>query len=378
MRVNISVHGRWHAFELANGLHRRGAMGRLVTTYPARLARRFVSEGMDIRSWPLLELRRRLYDRWHIGTKPDLAIAAAFARYAAQTAISNADILVGWSSATLEAIAPARAAGLKVVVERGSTHIRNQMRILTEAYDDFGLVYEGTQAGIIERELAEYDAADAIAVPTSYAADTFVAEGIARDRLIVNAYGVDLARFAPAPRAVDTGRPVRVLFVGRVGIQKGVPWLLKAFASVDRAAEFHLIGPVDREAAAFLGERSANVVVRGALPGPALAAEYERADIFCLPSLQEGGVPLTLLQAMASGLPSIVSPAAQGPLCTERDGLVVPAKSIEGMAAALDRLIRSPEERLAMGANARNVVAHGYGWQDYADRALAAYQTLLA
>ena len=141
MRVNISVHGRWHAFELANGLHRRGAMGRLVTTYPARLARRFVSEGMDIRSWPLLELRRRLYDRWHIGTKPDLAIAAAFARYAAQTAISNADILVGWSSATLEAIAPARAAGLKVVVERGSTHIRNQMRILTEAYDDFGLVY---------------------------------------------------------------------------------------------------------------------------------------------------------------------------------------------------------------------------------------------
>lgn len=353
-------------------------MGRLVTTYPEIVARRFVAPGIEIRSRPLLELRRRLYDRWHIGAKPDLAIATAFARYAARTATSNADILVGWSSATFEAIAPARARGVKVVVERGSTHILNQMRILTEAYEEFGLVYQGTEAGIIERELAEYDAADAIAVPTSYAADTFVAEGIARDKLIVNPYGVDLARFAPAPPMGDVTRPVRVLFVGRVGIQKGVPWLLKAFARLERQAELHLIGPVDAEAAAFLDARGANVVVRGALPGPALAAEYAAADIFCLPSLQEGGVPLTLLQAMASGLPCVVSPAAQGPLGDGREGLVVPTKSVDDMAMALDRLIRSPEERKSMGEKARAVVAQGYGWQDYADRALAAYGTLLA
>lgn len=377
MRVNISVHGRWHAFELANGLHRRGAMGRLVTTYPAIVARRFVAPGIEIRSRPLLELRRRLYDRWQIGAKPDLAIAIAFARYAARTATSDADILVGWSSAILEAIALARSGGLKVVVERGSTHILNQMRILTEAYDEFGLVYDGTQAGIIERELAEYDAADAIAVPTSFAADSFVAEGIARDKLIVNPYGVDLTRFEPTPSDPNTTRPVRVLFVGRVGIQKGVPWLLKAFARLDGAAELHLIGPVDSEAAVFLGSRSANVVVRGALPGPALAAEYAAADVFCLPSLQEG-MPLTLLQAMASGLPSVVSPAAQGPVCDGLEGLVVPAKSVDDMAAALERLIRSPEERRSMGTKARAVVAQGYGWQDYADRALAAYGTILA
>lgn len=302
----------------------------------------------------------------------------AFARYAARTATSDADILVGWSSATLEAIAPARARGLKVVVERGSTHILNQMRILTEAYDEFGLVYDGTQTGIVERELAEYDAADAIAVPTSFAADSFVAEGIARAKLIVNSYGVDLARFAPAPRDPNTTRPVRALFVGRVGIQKGVPWLLKAFARLNRAAELHLIGPVDPEATAFLSAPSANVVVRGALPGPALAAEYAAADIFCLPSLQEGGVPLTLLQAMASALPCVVSPAAQGPVRDGHEGLVVPAKSVDDMAAALDRLIRSSDERRSMGAQARAVVAQGYGWQDYADRALSAYKALLA
>lgn len=376
MKVNISVHGRWHAFELANGLQRRGAMGVLATTYPALVARRFLDPNIELRTRPILEVRRRLYDRWRIGAKPDLEIATAFARYAARTVTSGADILVGWSSGMLETIAPAHANGLKVVVERGSTHIRNQIRILGEAYAGFGLTYAGTQDGIVERELAEYDAADAIAVPTRYAADTFVAEGFAREKLIVNPYGVDLAGFAPGDRGVRRGA-VRIMSVGRVGIQKGTPWLIDAVAQLDKKAELHLIGPVDDEAGAFLGRAGKNVTVRGPLPRSALAAEYAAGDIFCLPSLQEG-MPLTLLQAMASGLPCVVTPAAQGQIRDGVDGIVVRPRSSDEIAAALARLIAARDERLAMGAAARQSVVQGYGWQDYADRALAAYETLRA
>ena len=60
MKINISVHGRWHAFELANGLHYRGVMGRLVTTYPRMVARRFVGPEIELRTKPWLELRRGL------------------------------------------------------------------------------------------------------------------------------------------------------------------------------------------------------------------------------------------------------------------------------------------------------------------------------
>jgi len=378
VKVNISVHGRWHAFELANGLHRRGVLGRLATTYPAVVARRFLEPGIDLRTRPLLEIRRRIFDRWHVGGKPDLAIAQDFARFAARTMTSQADILVGWSSATLEAIGPARAAGLKVVIERGSTHIRNQMRVLGTAYAEFGLDYRGTDDEIIERELAEYEQCDAIAVPSHYAADTFVAEGIDRAKLIVNPYGVDLTQFAPPAMRPAIARPIRILFVGRVGIQKGVPWLLTAAARMAEGVEVHLVGPVDAEAEQFLRSRSANVFVRGALPRADLVTEYAQADIFCLPSLQEGGVPLTLLQAMASGLACVVTPAAQGPIREGREGLVVDEKSPDALADALRRLIESPEERAAMGAAARQAVVTGYGWQDYADRAVAAYRTLLS
>jgi glycosyltransferase involved in cell wall biosynthesis len=378
VKVNISVHGRWHAFELANGLHRRDVLGCLATTYPAIVARRFLDADIDLRTRPLLELRRRIHDRWRLGAKPDLAIAKAFARFTARTMASNADVLVGWSSATLEAIQPARAAGLKVVIERGSTHIRNQMRVLSAAYAEFGLDYRGTDDEIIGRELAEYEQCDAIAVPSHYAADTFVAEGIARTKLIVNPYGVDLDQFMPPAGRATMIQPIRILFVGRVGIQKGVPWLLAAVGKLSGTAELHLVGPVDDEAAPFLASLPANVVVRGAMSRADLVHEYARADIFCLPSLQEGGVPLTLLQAMASGLPSVVTPAAQGPVRDGKEGLVVAERSPEALSAALDRLMASAEERRAMGVAARAAVAGGHDWQDYADRAVAAYRTLLS
>jgi glycosyltransferase involved in cell wall biosynthesis len=377
MKVNISVHGRWHAFELANGLHARGAMGRLATTYPKLVARRFLAPGIEIRAHPSLEVRRRLYDRWRVGPKPDLAIARAFGRFAATVAVDDADMLVGWSAGILEAIAPARAARMKVVVERGSTHIRNQVRILTEAYEEFGLRYDGTDPEIVARELAEYEGADAIAVPTDYAASTFIAEGVPRDKLIVNPYGVDLARFAPAVTR-PPNRPIRVLCVGRVGIQKGIPWLIRAFGKVGFGAELHLVGPIDDEAASFLGERGSNVFLRGPLRGSDLPAEYAAADIFCLPSLQEG-MPLTLLQAMASGLPAVVTPpAGSGLVSTGEQGIMVPVRNVDGLAHALERLIGSAEVRRHLGENARRVVATGHGWDEYAARALAAYRGLLA
>lgn len=378
MKVNISVHGRWHAFELANGLHRRGVLKRLATTYPAIVARRFLDPGIELRTRPLLEIRRRIYDRWGLGSKPDLEIAEAFARFAARTMIADADILVGWSSATLEAIAPAQAAGMKVVVERGSTHIRNQIRILSAAYAEFGLDYRGTDDEVIERELAEYDGCDAIAVPSRYAAETFVAEGIPRDKMIVNPYGVDLAQFSPPSERPSDRHRLRVLFVGRVGIQKGVPWLIEAARKVGGAIELHLVGPVDPEADQFIAGRPDNVVVRGPLARADLVGEYARADLFCLPSLQEGGIPLSLLQAMASGLPSVVTPAAQGPVHDGIEGVVAADKSPEALAAAFERLAASTEARRAMGSAARIAVTDGYDWQSYADRAIDAYRILLS
>ena len=59
-------------------------------------------------------------------------ITSAFGRFVASHLPENADLLVGWSSATLETIKPARARGMKIVVERGPSHIVHQTETLSK------------------------------------------------------------------------------------------------------------------------------------------------------------------------------------------------------------------------------------------------------
>lgn len=375
MKVCVAVHGRFHAFELAAGLARRGALARLLSTYPGFLVSRLIGERLPVRSAWWLEARRRLLP----GEAVQVALATRFGHFAATHLPAEADLLVGWSAATLEAIEPARRMGMKVVIERGSTHIAHQTDVLTAAYDAHGLDFNETPSVTIQREEAEYDAADAIAVPTRFAADTFTARGIPAEKLLVAPYGVDLARFRPGPER-PAEAPVRILFVGRVGIRKGVPKLLRAFEGLAGTAELHLIGPVEPAMEPLMRKLpTAGVTVHGAQPGDKLPAFYANADAFCLPSLEEG-FPLVLLQALASGLPVVTTPeAGAADIVTDGvEGLVVPAGDGGALGDALAALVSDAERRRAMGVAARaRIEAGGWSWDDYVERVLANYRTLV-
>jgi glycosyltransferase involved in cell wall biosynthesis len=86
----------------------------------------------------------------------------------------------------------------------------------------------------------------------------------------------------------------------------------------------------------------------GDVPRSQLAAEYNRADVFCLPSVQEG-FGIVLLEAMAAGKPIVASRAAAIPEVAPH-GLLVEPENAEALAAAIETLYRSPEQRVAIGA----------------------------
>ncbi|MBT7510201.1 MAG: glycosyltransferase family 4 protein [Rhodospirillaceae bacterium] len=309
----------------------------------------------------------------------DVSVARAFAKFSARHMPLQADLFVGWSGASLEAIPVARARGMKVIIERGSTHIEDQTKTLSRVFAAQGLKFNDTSKIMIERELAEYDAADAICVPSNFAAETFIARGVPGEKLIVNAYGVDLSKFEPSPTPQTATKP-RIVFVGRVGLRKGVAELLEAFSTLSDRAELHLIGPVELSVREILARHAGeSVIVRGALPMTALPAEYTRSDIFCLPSWEEG-FPLVLLQAMASGLPIVASVAtgAADIVTDNAEGFVVPTGDVMRLADALGTLIDDEAGRRRMGKAARTRVAEGWDWQSYADRAIAHYEKLIA
>jgi len=379
VKVAIAVHGRYHAFDLARGLHERGCLSQVATTYPAIVARRFLPRPVRLRTAPWLEVWRRLHGRVPLGPAPDAGIAEAFGRFAARTLPGDAGLLVGWSSATCEAIPAARARGMRVVIERGSTHILHQAAVLEAEYARFGLSAVPTPPAIVERELREYDEADAIAVPTRFAAGTFHAHGISPGKVHVNPYGIDLARFPARRRREDGTAKPRILFVGRVGLRKGIPWLLRAFAPLCRHAVLHLVGPLERGMEGVLAREPMNgVVVAGALAGDRLKRAYGGADIFCLPSVEDG-LALVLLEAMAAGLPVVatdVSGAAEL-IRPQREGFLVPAGDARPLHDALSALVADGDMRTRLGTAARARVEEAFAWRHYWDRAIAAYTGIM-
>lgn len=372
MKVCVAVKGRFHAFELARELQLRGALARLITSYPARAAAAAGIERGRVRSVLSAELLSRLAARLPeaarraIGAQPRLH--DYFDRRAAQAIDPAADVFIGWSGVCLRSLREAKRLGLLTVVERGSCHIERQHELLSEEREIVGRPIQTPHPAVIERELCEYAEADFIQVPGSFARASFVQRGVPADKLLVAPYGVQLAHYSPAPRPPAT---FRVLYCGAVSAQKGVHYLLEACAAID--VELWLVGPVLAELAPLVARhRSPRLRVFGRQPGSALPDLYRRCSAFCLPSIQDG-MGLVLLQAMASGLPIVATGHTGAPDLIEsgREGFVVPIRDVAAIARALLLLRDDPQRCQAMGAAAAQRAAHGFAWHDYGERVMA-------
>jgi glycosyltransferase involved in cell wall biosynthesis len=150
-----------------------------------------------------------------------------------------------------------------------------------------------------------------------------------------------------------------VLFVGRLYRRKRVDVLLRAAAQARQNIpdlEVRIVG--NGPCAASLRRLArelrldGTVTWLGDVTRSTLAEEYNRSDVFCLPSIQEG-FGIVLLEAMAAGRPIVASRAAAIPEVVPHAVLVEP-ENPEALASAIEALFRSPETRLAQaGAGAQ-------------------------
>ncbi len=164
---------------------------------------------------------------------------------------------------------------------------------------------------------------------------------------------------APAPR----GRRNVVLFLGRIEAAKGVPELIEALAGL-RAdvpdAELVCAGAGDIEAAARQAER---LGIEDAVRFPGWLGEAKkrawlrRAGVFVLPSHAEG-MPMSLLEAMAAGLPVVASAVGGIPDVVKNgvNGLLIAPGDPAELERALRRLLRDPQLAAALGAAGRESV----------------------
>ena len=188
--------------------------------------------------------------------------------------------------------------------------------------------------------------------------------------------GVDLRVFAAPSERSSSDRHAEILFVGRLLRGKGLALLFEAIEELRRrglvvVATIVGDGPAREELEAVVQRRqlSAHVRFLGSIGQDDIRAHYARADIFCLPSFAEG-IPVVAIEAMAMELPLVTTRIMGIPELVDdgTEGLLTPPGRADALTEALDRLVRTPEERRRMGRAARRRVETDYDVARSAER----------
>ncbi|WP_345623739.1 glycosyltransferase family 4 protein [Streptomyces ziwulingensis] len=201
--------------------------------------------------------------------------------------------------------------------------------------------------------------------------------GVPRRRLHIVPNGVADAYFHTA-RAAPAAGPLRLLFVGRLQIQKNVARLLDAMTLVRQDVRLRVVG--DGELRGPLAERAArlglgNVEFAGALHGDDLVKAYADSDAFVLPSDKEG-MPLVVLEAMAARLPVIATDVPGSRELVGGTGLLA-APEPAALAERIDRLAADAELWRDLSARSARK-AEGVSWGQVAERVEHVYAEVLS
>ncbi len=183
-----------------------------------------------------------------------------------------------------------------------------------------------------------------------------------RDRIHVVHCGVDTEVFEPEPRS-SAGGPLRILSIARFHEVKGHRFLVEACRLLQkRGVDFRcdLVGEGPLRARIEKSIRAAGIADRvishGARPRPEVVQLLAQADVLAQPSVvaangEREGIPVSLMEAMATGLPVVASELSGIPELVQDgvSGLLVKPGDADALADALQRLAADPELRSRLG-----------------------------
>jgi glycosyltransferase involved in cell wall biosynthesis len=296
----------------------------------------------------------------------DRALARALAR-------DEPDSLLVFSDVGSEfALAACRRLGIRSVLSMVHGDVREERRVLEDEaarspdffpiYLSDGPVDRVELTWLHERRLRDIEFADRILVPSQHIAEVLAHGGTSRERIRVVPYAADCHRFRPQ-EGKRHDKSCVFLFAGGINQRKGIKYLLEAWRRVRRPGwSLQLLGPLPRDTSA-LAPYLDEVTLLGRVSHSEMPEWMARADVFVFPSLFEGSAVVTY-EALACGLPSIVTPTAGSVLRDGLDGALVPPAQVELLAEQMERLGTNAELRAAMSRAARER-ALAFDWPRY-------------
>ncbi|MCC5834576.1 MAG: glycosyltransferase family 4 protein [Opitutales bacterium] len=265
----------------------------------------------------------------------------------------------------------ARARGVPAVYELPIGYWRTARRILEPELERWPewratLINVDEPLWKLERKDRELDWADRIVVASSFTRKSLEDYPGTLAPVEVIPYGAPtLPSLKTNSLATRAPGPLRALFVGSLGLRKGLPYLFAAAESLGSQVKWTFIGQPVAECAALMEGLKAHRWIP-TCPNTEILEEMRKHDILVLPSLFEG-FGLVLIEALAAGIPVIATAHTAAPdLLTDGEaGFIVPVGDSQAIAAGLQRLVDEPDRLEDMKAKA-SATAKRWTWERYA------------
>lgn len=294
----------------------------------------------------LEQLRRYTRKRGEQPVDLYVRFSKLFANAVVKAGFGDANTVFGFNGASQEIFEAAKSERMKCVLDQTIVPIPILRRIMKKEIERHpgwqpGLQVLAKDNPLTARDAREWDLADIILCGSKFVSDGVIETGGKPDKCHIVPYGVrspDGLHYAKKHKESGlSGKPLKLLYAGEVGLRKGAPYLLEAMSRIKPGtAMLRLAGQVSlsdeiverfRDSAQFLGR----------VPLYKMNELYEWADAFILPSLAEGSALVTH-EAKMHGLPVICTPNAGSTIEDGVNGLNIEPFSSQAIVEAIEKL----------------------------------------
>jgi glycosyltransferase involved in cell wall biosynthesis len=296
-----------------------------------------------------------------------------FGRRAGELGVREGCGVMAFNTNAVETFRILKRAGLPCILDQTIAHRRWSDRVGQAECDAFPEWGDSWAAPSWRSELEDEEIAlaDIVLCGSRFCGRTLEEEGVSGSKLAVVEYGADTARFSPQfePRPDDGS--VRLLFVGTLALRKGFHYLLEAARGLAPLGVTLTAVGAPRVRAEALARHGGVLQLMGHRLHADMPEVYRQHDIYVFPSLVEGS-SLSIYEALASGLPVVTTPNAGSIVRDGIEGIIVPPRDVDALTAAIERLARDRDLRIAMGRAARERAVSYGDWTHYGERLVRA------
>lgn len=253
--------------------------------------------------------------------------------------------IYAWNTAALE-LFQAYKGKKHLVLEQCIVPFRVEHQLLAQERDKFPNWEEKPIDTLIaqqymEREEKELELADVILSPSTFVTESLIKvnpEWAPKIRLVP--YGV--RQTETNTESTQQKGPVHILFVGKVNLRKGMPYIIEAASQLKGKAVFKIVGDYSDLSPTIIEEAREHVELIGSVNRDQVSDYYRWADIFLLPSICEGSATVTY-EAMQFGLPMVVTPNTGSIIREGYGGFIVRPGKAGDIVQAITAICESPD-----------------------------------